>query len=302
VRTRRLYRGFISDSSRWDGFELRTGDIVVTTPPKCGTTWMQMCCLLLVHQTPDLPAPLGILAPWLDQTLAPVEEIHARLGAQEHRRVIKTHTPLDGIPVDERATYIGVGRDPRDVALSMANHSSNMDMDAAQRARVADFEPPPRGEAPPDLEGQLRQWMDADGPVEAFGSTLKFTAHHLSTLWAHLDAPNVALFHYSDMKADLDGEMRRLAAQLGIVVDEARWPELVAAAQFAAMKDRADRLAPNADKALWHDNGRFFAEGRLGGWRDVMPPDVLARYDQRLAELVPADLAAWMHDGGRVLR
>lgn len=294
---RRLYRAFIMDSARWNGFELREGDIVVTTPPKSGTTWMQMCCLLLVHQTPELPAPLETLAPWLDQTLAPVEEIHARLVAQEHRRVIKTHTPMDGIPLDDRVTYIGVGRDPRDVALSFANHATNMDMAAARQARVADFDPPPRPDVPTDLEGQLRLWVEHDDPVESFGSTLKFTAHHLSTLWAMRDAPNVALFHYSDMKADLDGEMRRLSDVLGIAVDEARWPALVDAARFEAMKEGADRLAPNADKQLWHDNARFFAEGRLGGWRDVMTPDLLTRYDERVAELVPPELASWMHEG-----
>ena len=35
------YRGLFFDNSRWDGFELRAGDIVVTTPAKCGTTWTQ---------------------------------------------------------------------------------------------------------------------------------------------------------------------------------------------------------------------------------------------------------------------
>ena len=36
------YWSVVYDSNRWDGFELRLGDIVVSTPPKCGTTWTQM--------------------------------------------------------------------------------------------------------------------------------------------------------------------------------------------------------------------------------------------------------------------
>ena len=45
-----------------------------------------------------------------------LDDVVADLDAQTHRRFIKTHTPLDGLPHDPRVTYIGVGRDPRDVA------------------------------------------------------------------------------------------------------------------------------------------------------------------------------------------
>jgi hypothetical protein len=36
----RRYRGFMADSDRWRRFAFRDGDIVITTPSKCGTTWM----------------------------------------------------------------------------------------------------------------------------------------------------------------------------------------------------------------------------------------------------------------------
>ena len=43
--------------------------------------------------------------------------------------VPQTHTPLDGLPLDPRVTYICVGRDPRDVALSMDRHVANLNRD-----------------------------------------------------------------------------------------------------------------------------------------------------------------------------
>jgi hypothetical protein len=37
----RRNEGLTVDTSRWERFPLRAGDVVVTTPSKCGTTWMQ---------------------------------------------------------------------------------------------------------------------------------------------------------------------------------------------------------------------------------------------------------------------
>jgi aryl sulfotransferase len=37
----RRYRGRTSDNARWDRFAFRDDDVVISTPSKCGTTWMQ---------------------------------------------------------------------------------------------------------------------------------------------------------------------------------------------------------------------------------------------------------------------
>ncbi len=92
------YQSAEEDSGRWSGFPFRDGDIVISTRSKSGTTWMQMICALLVFQTPQLPGPLRELSPWLDRRTLPRDELFARLAAQQHRRFIKSHTPLDGIP------------------------------------------------------------------------------------------------------------------------------------------------------------------------------------------------------------
>jgi hypothetical protein len=128
VADRKRYRSFVHDSARWEGFRFRDGDIVISTPPKCGTTWTQMMCALLIFRTTDLPASLAELSPWLDMQTRPLAEVLADLDGQTHRRFIKTHTPLDGLPFDERATYLHVARDPRDVALSSENHMAKMDL------------------------------------------------------------------------------------------------------------------------------------------------------------------------------
>src|SRR5207248_6193555 len=86
----RRYEGIVFDSSRWHGFELRPGDIIISTPPKCGTTWTQMICALLVLQEPELPLPLDTLSPWIDMVTRARAEVFDALAAQTHRRFIKS--------------------------------------------------------------------------------------------------------------------------------------------------------------------------------------------------------------------
>ena len=270
--TLRRYESYICDSARWDGFEHRAGDIVVTTPPKCGTTWMQMCCLVLVHG-PVLPEPLSVLAPWLDQTVAQESDVRAHFAAQRHRRVIKTHTPLDGLPLSDLATYVCVGRDPRDVAFSSADHFRNMDVDALRRLKEqAGLEegPPVRPPHPEDPQEAFLQWLDDNAPVERIGSRLSFIVHHLRTVWARRHQPKVELFHYADLRCDPEGQLRRLASAIGIAVEESQWPALVEATSFESMRAHADVVAPNAVHGLWRDSSRFFAEGRQGSWRTLL--------------------------------
>ena len=305
----RRYRSIVADSQRWDGFELRDDDIVISTPAKCGTTWMQMLCALLVFQTPELPDRLTELSPWLDMQTAPRDEVVAALEAQEHRRFIKSHTPLDGLPYDERVTYICVGRDPRDVAVSWDNHFANMNLEVFIGARAAAVglddlaEVMPDGPPipPEDPRERFWQWVEDDTEPGGGTSNLRATLHHLSTFWEVREEPNVVLFHYTDLKADLEGQLRRLAAALAVELDEDRVSELVQAATFDSMRDRAERLAPEVQTdGFWNDTNRFFHAGSSGQWHQFMGPEDAERYEKRVSTLASPDLAAWAHAGGEV--
>jgi len=294
------YHTLVYDSSRWDGFRFRPDDIVISTPPKCGTTWTQMLCALLVFDSTTFDRPLARISPWLDMLTRPLDDVVADLEAQQHRRFIKTHTPFDGLPFDERVTYLCVGRDPRDVALSWAHHWDNIDKDLlmAERAAavglddLAELGPPPPP-APDDPTERFWAWVEGDPSTSSLAGTL----HHLETFWGRRNEPNVALFHYGDLSSDLCGQLRRLADVLGIDVAEGRIEELTAAATFDRMKERAADLAPNADQGWWRSTEDFFHRGASGGWRHLLDGPGVARYQARVAELAPPDLAAWVHHG-----
>ncbi|MCZ7420661.1 sulfotransferase domain-containing protein [Verrucosispora sp. WMMA2121] len=284
------YRSADEDSVRWQGFPFRPGDIVISTRSKSGTTWMQMICALLVLRTPELPAPLTELSPWLDWLVEPPERVYARLAAQRHRRFIKTHTPLDGVPSDSRVHYVVVARHPLDAAVSLHHQGANLD-----RVRLAELTGQPAPTEParprPPVEQALVRWIDADPDPRAELDSLPGVLWHLGDAWARRHQPNVHLVHYDDLRVDLSGQMRRLAERLGL---EPPGPDLVEAATFDRMRARADRLAPDAAGIL-KDRNAFFRSGRSGQGRTLLDADAHARYHSRAAALAPPDLLAWLH-------
>jgi aryl sulfotransferase len=297
------YRSFAFDSSRWAGFELRPGDIIISTPPKCGTTWTQMICALLVFQRPELDEPLASTSPWIDMVTRPRTEVFADLARQTHRRFVKTHTPLDGLPVDPSVTYLCVGRDPRDVARSMDHHRSNLDVDHLLRAReesarIDGVELEPLAGPPPRPDDPLERfwlWVDDDTDVTTSTSTLRFTINHLQTF---RDAPadlDVVWLRYEDLLDDLEGQMRTLAHRLGIDVAPDRWDGLVRAATLAEMRRQADLTVPGASRDQWHDSASFFHRGSSGQWRDLLDDHDVERYAARVRSLADPDLVDWLH-------
>jgi len=287
----------IYDSRRWEAFRPRAGDIVVATPAKCGTTWTQMICALLVHQTPDLPLPLTQLSRWIERHTEPVEDVVAEFAAQPWRRIVKTHTPLDGLPYYDDVTYVFCGRDPRDAFLSGLDHIDNISektrADAFARGKM-----PASFTLPTDLNVRFQMWISA-GPQPwvwdgfPIGSVLYLS----DTYWRHRDLPNIHFLHYADLTRDLDGEMRRLSDTLGIPLDEAKFPSLVNAARFDTMKANAARNAPGAHLGEWADNTSFFRKARSGEWRDVLSPANQALYEKIASERLSPELKHWLENG-----
>ena len=287
------YRSPDEDSARWWHFPFRPGDIVISTRSKSGTTWMQMICALLVFQTPAFPQPLGDLSPWLDWLITPEAEVYARLAAQRHRRIIKTHTPLDGIPIDPRVTYIVVARDPLDQAVSLFHQSTNLNRD---RMRQLTGQPGPAEDPPPPttIHEWLVAWVDWEGEATEHLDSLPGVMRHLSDAWARRAEPNMVLVHFDDLSGDLEGEMGRLADRLGIVVAEGALIQLAHEARFEQMRARAGRVVPDP-KGVLVDETRFFRRGSSGEGREVLSPEEVAHYRARVNRMGPPDLVRWLH-------
>lgn len=275
----------IWDNRRWQSFEHRADDVFVCTPPKCGTTWMQTIVTSLNFPAGDAPDAVWRIAPWIDARFEPVADVIERLDAQTHRRQIKTHTPADGIPMWDDAQYIVVGRDGRDACMSFLNHLSNMQPELIGELLTTAIEDGIELATPPPLDDlhEFFAWWLEEG--NCFG--------HIASFWELRDQPNVLFVHYDDLKADLDGEMRRVANFLSIPVDEVLWPAQVDSCTFAGMKARPDEIAPFEDVFVGGAD-TFLYKGTNGRWRDVLTSEELASYHEAVAASLPPECATWL--------
>ncbi|MBS0560818.1 MAG: sulfotransferase domain-containing protein, partial [Proteobacteria bacterium] len=192
------YRSWVVDSRRWERYRPRDGDIVITTYPKCGTTWMQRIVGMLVFATPE-PRSINDDSIWIDaRMLDPLDAALARLEAQPHRRFIKAHLPLDGLPLYDTVKYIHVARDGRDACMSWHNHLMAQTPEIYARFDKIGLEDPvlggpcPRPEEDParHFHAWITRWSD--------GRAFDFFAFETS-FWSERQRENLLLVHYSDL-------------------------------------------------------------------------------------------------------
>lgn len=294
-----VYQNHHMDANRWRWFTPRDGDIIIATSYKAGTTFTQTIVGNLLFPDGNLLGPASEISPWLDQRIFPLELVLGQLEAQTHRRYMKTHLPLDGIPYYENAYYICVSRDPRDVFMSLLNHWGNHTPEFyAFINGVPGLVGEPFPQFVDDVKRTWREWMTKNSfPWEIGGYPYWSHLSHALTYWRYRHLPNVMMLHFNDLLADLDGEMRRIADYLGIHVPDALWSDVVRRCRFEEVKKNpASVVGDNIDFAFKGGADTFIHKGTNGRWVGVLDEDDLALYREAMARL-PADYAHWLEHG-----
>jgi aryl sulfotransferase len=296
----RVYQNHHLDSTRWDNFVHRPDDIVISTSYKAGTTWMQRIVSLLIFGPGPLPEGTNLMqvSPWIDQRFfGPIEPVLEYLEQQQHRRFLKSHLPFDAIPYWDDVRYICVGRDTRDVFMSVFNHYSSYTEGMYQLLAAGDPVGGPMPRCPDDPRELWQEWITTPSfPWESDGSPWWSHHYQVDSFWKRRDLPNVLLVHYADMKKDLEGEMRRIADFLGIEPDESVWPQLVHDATFESMKSEAKQFSDQMAMVFEGGSDRFFFKGTNGRWRDVLTAEDLELYERAVSKLDP-ELRNWLENG-----
>lgn len=248
---------------------------------------MQTIVASLLWPEGTFPGLVMQIGRWFDGVIYDHDETLARLEAQTHRRYIKTHTPADGIPIFDTASYIVVGRDGRDAFMSYANHMAKM---RAERREQLNAQAVAQG---------LDPMMEFRGDIHAFFDrwiTEAPVMHHIATWWELRSEPNVLFVHYNDLKANLEQEMRRVAAFLNIPVPTELWLEVVDRCTFSRMRADAKKVG-DFDRLVEGGAQSFLFQGTNGRWQGVLTTEELQRYQRRVDELLPLEAAQWLEHG-----
>jgi aryl sulfotransferase len=290
VKTREMHSHHLN-STMWNDFKFRDDDIIISTYGKSGTTWMQqMLAQMLLGPDPELT--VAEMSPWIDLRVPPKEVKLPAVEAQQHRRFIKTHLPVDALVFSPKAKYLYIGRDARDVVWSLHNHHSKANADWYHALNDSPGRVGPPIERPTDdLRQYWLDWFRKDGyPFWSFWENVQ-------SWWAARELPNVMLVHFNDLKRDLPGQMRRIAAFLDIQVKPADWPKILEYCSFEWMKQNATKAVPLGG-AFWEGGAQTFVhKGSNGRWTDTLTAADSAEYEAMAVQKLGAECARWLAHG-----
>jgi aryl sulfotransferase len=206
---------------------------------------------------------------------------------------VKTHLPVDALVYSPRAKYLYIGRDGRDVVWSMYNHharANHLWYEALNDTpgRVG----PPIEKPPASVRQYFLDWLERDGhPFWPFWENIR-------SWWEIRHLPNLLLLHFAELKADMPGQIRRVADFLGIPVDERRWPAILEHCGFDHMKAHATKSVPLGG-AFWDGGAATFVhKGTNGRWRDTLTVDDCRRYEETARRELGEACARWLATGG----
>ena len=200
--------------------------------------------------------------------------------------------PVDALVYSPKVKYIYIGRDGRDVVWSMHNHHANANQlwyaalnDTPGRVGPP-IEPPPA-----DVRRYFLDWLERDGhPFWPFWENVR-------SWWEIRHLPNLLLLHFADLKADMPGQIRRIADFLEIPIDPDRWPAILEHCSFGYMKANASKSTPLGG-VFWDGGAETFVhKGTNGRWRDVLTAEDCRRYEETALRELGEDCARWLATG-----
>ncbi|HHH36238.1 MAG TPA: sulfotransferase domain-containing protein [Gammaproteobacteria bacterium] len=259
------------------GFRPRPTDVLITTAPKAGTTWMQQILHQLRSGGDEGFQCIYDVVPWLERPRTD-RDWRAQLAdyeAMDDPRIFKTHCTYPQTPSPARVRIVLTSRDPRDCCVSFYHHLMDMTDEAVEAKGVR---------RPASFDDYFERWL-------AFGSWFR----NVQSWWPHFHDPNVLWLRYEDLRRDLAAGLQALEAFLGWPLSPARRERVLEYCSFRWMKDNAWRFTrfPEEPKPLFRPGG-FIRRGQVGGYRELLSPRQEARILDRARAMLPEDCLAFL--------
>ncbi|WP_455208738.1 sulfotransferase domain-containing protein [Kaarinaea lacus] len=258
-------------------FRVRPTDVLITTAPKAGTTWMQQILHQLKSAGDAAFDSIHHSAPWLElphadrtwqEQLAYYEEL-------PNPRIFKTHctypqTPGLQNPDAMRPRIILSSRDPRDCCVSFYYHVMSMTDTALQHFGMT---------RPQSFDEYFSNWM-------SFGAWYR----NVQSWWPHVKDNNVLWLRYEDMVNNLNSAIEQILGFLGWQLAAANRTKVLEFCSFTWMKQHTEKFVTRNESGIsMFKTGGFIRKGRTGDHKNLMRPEQEAQIMQRAKELLPKD-------------
>ncbi|MDH5300079.1 MAG: sulfotransferase domain-containing protein [Gammaproteobacteria bacterium] len=258
-------------------FQPRATDVLITTGPKAGTTWMQQILHQLRTGGDDTFSNIDDVVPWLEFPRPELTQAQRQqqLEQMSNPRLFKTHCTYEQTPGADIARIILTFRDPRDCCVSFYHHLRDMTDEAREAHNIP---------VPSSLEQHVEKWL-------GFGSWYR----NVSSWWPHRNQDNVLLLRYEDLLTDFSANIEKILHFLDWELTDAQKQRATEFASFAWMKQNASRfMMLRQGKPAFKPYG-FIRKGQSGDGKAHLTPEMEQAILQKAYDSLSDDCLAFLH-------
>lgn len=249
-------------------FQPRPTDVLITTAPKAGTTWMQQILYQLRSGGDDQFKNIYDVVPWLEMP-QPGKSWHEVLEEFERipdPRIFKTHCTYEQTPGVDTVRIILTSRHPCDSCVSFYHHIMNLTEEHRENFQVM---------IPDSVDEYVDKWLEAASWYR-----------NVKSWWPHHEQNNILWLRYEDLVADLETGMRQILNFLGWQRSESQFTKALEYSSFKWMKQHADRFTAEKDGKPVFKPGKFIRKGQVGDSKNLLSPEHEKKIlDKAFAEL-----------------
>lgn len=237
----------------FEGYTPTEHDVFVCAYSKSGTNWtMQIAYEITmcgegnfehIHDVVAWPdGPPGFSTDLKDDTVWQV--------APTNLRVIKTHLSFQYLSYNQKARYIWVVRNPKEVFVSTYFFSQDVVF----------------GPLMPSLLAWLHAFTSDAFPFNDW-------PENLSSYWPVRDRDNVLLLYYHNMIKDLPATVRKIADFLNVELTPTEFETVCHKSGFKYMKGINHKFYTSGLTPLANPNGKMIRKGKSGNSKELLTPE-----------------------------